>query len=241
MADDFAKLERRLRALEANKGATLRFCEVTAVDEAAGSARVRIPDGEGMVTQPLRVLQQRTLKDQHQELPDIGEHVACLFTGQGFEQGLVLGAVYSSKEPAPGRPPHAWYRKFQDGTELQYDREEHMLSGTVKGEVDLTVEKDVKLIVQQKVTLDAKDDVLIKSGKTITLEGATSIVLRTPSLVMQGISGTCKAAITAALNLVGALTHEGDYDQTGSHKLSGNVDAGGSVTDAAGNTNHHSH
>jgi phage baseplate assembly protein V len=135
MADDFARLERRIKALEGNLGAVLRFGAVTETDESAGSARVRIFDADNLVTMPLRVLQRRTLKDQHQELPDIGEHVACLFAGQGYEQGVVLGAVYSAKDPSPGKPPHVWYRRFEDGTELEYDREEHRLRISVNGDI----------------------------------------------------------------------------------------------------------
>ena len=241
MADDFARLERRIKALEANRGALLRFGEVSGVDEENGTARVCLPDADKLVTMPLRVLQQRTLKDQHQELPDIGEQVVCLFAGQGFEQGVVLGAVYSDKAPCPAHEPQVQYRKYEDGTELEYDRKSHRLTGTVKGWVDLTVEKDVTVKVLQKVTIDAADDVLIKSGKTITLEGATSIILRTPSLIIQGIQGACNALMTAAFNLIGKFTHQGDNVQTGDHTLSGDVNAGGTVTDAGGNTNHHSH
>jgi phage baseplate assembly protein V len=235
MGDDFSRLERRIKSLEANRGAILRWGTVTAVDETAGSARVQIDDADGIVSMPLRVLQQRTLKDQHQELPDIGEHVACMFSGQGFEQGIVLGAVYSDKDPCPAHEPQVRYRRFEDGTELQYDRKTHRLTGTVKGWVDLTVEKDVTVKVLQKVTIDADDDVLIKSGKTITLEGGVSIILRTPSLIIQGITGVCNALMTAAFRLLGNL------EQTGDHTLSGNVAAGGTVTDSGGNTNHHSH
>jgi phage baseplate assembly protein V len=148
---------------------------------------------------------------------------------------VVLGAIYSDKDPCPAHEPQVQYRKFEDGTELEYDRKSHRLTGTVKGWVDLTVEKDVKIKVLQKVTIDADDDVLIKSGKTITLEGAVSIVLRTPSLIIQGVTGACKAVMTAAFNLLGNL------DQTGDHTLSGDVTAGGTVTDAGGNTNHHNH
>ena len=237
MGDDFSRLERRIRSLEANRGSILRWGTVTGVDEAAGSARVQIDDAENIVSMPLRVLQRRTLKDQHQELPDLGEHVACVFAGQGFEQGVILGAVYSDKDPCPcpGKDPHVQYRKFEDGTELEYDRKTHRLTGTVKGWVDLTVERDVTLRVDRKVTLEAGDDVLIKSGGTITLEGAASIVLRTPSLIIQGIAGACNAVMTAAFRLIG------DIEQTGSHDLTGNVSAGGTVTDSGGNTNHHSH
>jgi phage baseplate assembly protein V len=235
MSDEFSRMERRIKALEANRGAILRWGTVTEVDETSGSARVQIDDAENIVSMPLRVLQRRTLKDQHQELPDLGEHVACMFAGQGFEQGIVLGAVYSEQDPSPGHEPQVLYRKFEDGTELQYDRASHRLTGTVKGWVDMTVEKDVKVKVLQKVTIDADDDILIRSGKTITLEGAVSIVLRTPSLIIQGIAGVCNAVMTAAFRLVG------DISQEGSHTLSGNVSAGGTVTDAGGNTNHHSH
>jgi phage baseplate assembly protein V len=234
VADDFAKLERRLRALEENRGAVLRWGSVVAVDESAGSARVRIGDADDLVTMPLRVLQQRTLKDQHQELPDVGEHVVCLFAGQGFEQGVVLGAVYSDKDPCPAHEPQVWYRRFEDGTELQYDRASHRLTGTVKGWVEMTVDRDV--------TLDVTGDVTVKSGKTITLEGAVSIILRTPRLVIEGlVGGVCDAVMTAAYKLIGKLTHTGDYAQTGNHDLSGNVTAGGKVIDSGGNTNHHSH
>jgi phage baseplate assembly protein V len=178
MADDFAKLERRLRALEENRGAVLRWGRVTAVDESAGSARVRIEDADNLVTMPLRVLQQRTLKDQHQELPDIGEHVVCLFAGQGFEQGVVLGAVYSGKEPCPAREPQVWYRRFEDGTELEYDRDSHRLTGAVKGWVDMAVEKDVRLEVEGHIDVRARREVVIES--------AVSTLIKAPRIHLAG-------------------------------------------------------
>lgn len=236
MAMNFAQMQRRIEALEKSSSSVLRFGTIVAVDEQSGSARVQLGDADNMVSYPLRVLQSRTLKDQHQEMPDLGEHVACLFSGQGLEQGLMLGAVYSDSDACPGLPPHIWYRRFADGTVIQYDRESHKLYGEVRGEVDLTVEKDAKLRVLQKLTLDADDDVLIKSGKTVTIEGAVSIVLRTPSLIIQGLFGkACDALMTATFKLRGLLQQEG------SHTLTGDVHAGGSVIDSGGNTNHHSH
>ena len=233
---DFAGLERRIRAIEATRPASFRWGEVVAVDEGAGTARVKIHDADGMVSMPLRVGQSRTNKDQEQHLPDLGEHVGCLFSGQGLEEGMVMAAVYSTAHPSPGKPAHVWYRKFADGTELEYDRETHKLTGTIKGDVDLTVEKDILVKCDQKVTLDAKDDVLLKSGKSIILEGAVSIILRTPSLIIQGLFGkVCSALMTATFKLKGLLDQEGD------HKLTGDVDAGGKIIDSGGNTNHHSH
>ena len=155
MADEFSSLERRLKALETNRGAILRWGEVVMVDEKAGSARVKIADADNIVTMPLRVLQQRTLKDQHQELPDIGEHVVCLFAGQGFEQGVVLGAVYSTKDPCPGKDPHVQYRKFEDGTELEYDRKKHKLTALVRGEADVEADGRVYAKAGGEMTMES--------------------------------------------------------------------------------------
>jgi phage baseplate assembly protein V len=170
MGDDFSKYERRIKALEANRGAILRWATVTGVDEGAGTARVQIADGENMVSMPLRVMQRRTLKDQHQELPDVGEHVACLFAGQGFEQGVVLGAVYSEKDPCPGHEPQVAYHRFEDGTELQYDRKAHKLTGTIKGDVDVTIEGELT----------------VKVNGAIVLESATSILAKAPRIALAG-------------------------------------------------------
>ncbi|MDL2322233.1 phage baseplate assembly protein V, partial [Desulfosarcina sp. OttesenSCG-928-B08] len=89
--ETLVSMERRTSRLESNRGASLRFAEVTEVDK-SGKARVQLLDGDDMISHPLRILQLRTLKDQQQWFPEVGEHVACLFAGQGFEQGVILGA-----------------------------------------------------------------------------------------------------------------------------------------------------
>ena len=129
---DYAQQERRIASLESNRGASLRFGTVTGVDTATGTARVQLPDGDGMVTMPLRVLGRRTLKDKAQALPDIGEPVACLFSGQGLEQGVILGAHYTAKTPSPNQEAQVDYVRYEDGTELWYDRKGHKLTAKVK-------------------------------------------------------------------------------------------------------------
>ena len=203
MAADFATLERRLKALENNRGAILRWGTVTEVDAANGSARVKIGDADGLVSAPLRVLQQRTLKDKHQELPDIGEQVCCLFAGQGFEQGIVLGAVYSGKDASPGRPPHVWYRKFEDGTELEYDREKHALVADVKGSANL----------------EADGPVIVHAKKEAALVSETSVLLKAPAIHLAG-----------QMTMTGAGGQAGRGDMYGTYRIfEGNVMAKGDV------------
>lgn len=230
--DRLAKLEREVAALKANRGGSVRFGEVTEVDEKAGAVRVKLPDGEGLVTMPLRVSQRRTLKDQSQELPDVGEQVICAFTGQGFEQGAVMGAVYSEPDKSPGRPSHMFYIKFEDGTEIEYDRKGNHLMAKVKGSADIEADKDINL----------------KSATVLNLQGNDQINLATPTLSIGGLNGgSCDTSILAEIRHKGEYEHRGNYvqtgdhQQTGSHNLSGDVKAGGQVIDSGGNTNHHSH
>lgn len=87
---DFASLERRVSALEARQPASLRFGRVTEID--GGKCRVQLRDGQDVVTRKISTVQRRVLKDQDICMPDIGEPVACLVSGQGEEEGVVLGA-----------------------------------------------------------------------------------------------------------------------------------------------------
>ncbi len=168
-AFDFAGLERRVRALEANRGASLRFGKVVGVS--GGAAKVQLADGQGIVSAPLPTLQRRVLKDQEIKLPDDGEPVACLFAGQGLEAGVVLGAVYSQANPDPEQERQVEFSRFSDGTVIFYDREAHKLYADVKGDVDL------------KTTGTAT----VKAEKEILAESLINITLRAPTITLAGL------------------------------------------------------
>lgn len=123
---DFAKLDRRVAALEASSPASLRFGRVTGIE--GGKCRVQLRDGQDVVSHTISTVQKRVLKDQDIEMPDVGEPVACLFSGQGREEGVVLGAYYNETEKDPGQPQPHDYKRYVDGTEIFYDREEHIYS-----------------------------------------------------------------------------------------------------------------
>lgn len=161
---DFAVLERRIAALEAALPASLRFGRVVTVEN--GRVRVQFGDGQGMTSHWLPTLQPRVLKDQSVTMPDIGEPVACLFSGQGREAGVVLGAYYNARESAPGRPQSDDYRRYSDGTEIWYDREQHKLVANVQG--------DVEVQVQGTVSVASADEITLKAPR-ITLAGFLSV------------------------------------------------------------------
>ncbi|MCW5223531.1 phage baseplate assembly protein V [Verminephrobacter aporrectodeae subsp. tuberculatae] len=169
-------------------GASFKFGTVSAVDAAACRVRVRLPDCDNLRTAWLPVLQAKTLRDKHYHLPDIGEHVAVLLDAHG-EDGMVLGAVYSSADAPPVSSGDKHHLRFDDGAEIEYDRVRHQL--TVKGGI-------------RKLVVEVGADIVLKAGGKITLDAPQTEI-------------------------------------TGNVRISGNLDADGTVMDGGGNSNHHRH
>lgn len=172
MSFDFAGLERRVAALESAQTASLRFGRVTGVE--GGKSRVQFGDGQNMNSYPLSTVQRRVLKDQDIKMPDTGEPVACLFAGNGCEQGIVLGAYYNGEENDPGKPQSIDYHKYEDGTELWYDREGHKLVAKVKGDCEIECEKTLKAKCQEEAELHSEKEITIKAPE-IKLMGVISM------------------------------------------------------------------
>lgn len=169
---DFAALERRVAALEASAPASLRFGRVTGVE--GGKCRVRLADGQGVVSHPISTLQKRVLKDQDIKMPDLGEPVACLFSGQGCEEGVVLGAYYNGREQDPGQPPAQDYTRYVDGTEIWYDRTAHKLVAKVQGDVELETEGTITATAKGAVTVTSAEGITLKAP-AITLAGLLTV------------------------------------------------------------------
>ena len=215
---DYAQQERRIASLESNRGASLRFGTVTGVDTATGTARVQLPDGDGMVTMPLRVLGRRTLKDKAQALPDIGEPVACLFSGQGLEQGVILGAHYTAKTPSPNQEAQVDYVRYEDGTELWYDRKGHKLTAKVMGDADIETEGGITATAKKAIVTESKTGITLRAPH-IRLEG---------NLSQQGYAGGAASSILCGNQTIcnGSLSVPGGDVSAGDVSLRGHQHEG---------------
>ncbi|NLR73590.1 phage baseplate assembly protein V [Leeia aquatica] len=199
-------------------GTSLKIGTVSAVDARNCRVRIRLPDYENLRSAWLPVLQAKTLRDKHYHLPDIGEHVAVLLDPRG-EDGVVLGAIYSSADMPPVSSGDKHHIQFDDGAEVEYDRTSHQL--TVRGGV-------------QKVVVEAGSEILLKAG--------SKVIIDTPD-----------TEVTGTLLVKGRLTWQGGMTGSGGSgsgttatihgniHVDGNIDATGSIMDAGGNSNHHSH
>ncbi|NPE59293.1 phage baseplate assembly protein V [Dickeya dadantii] len=193
----------------------MRTGTVSAVDPATCRARVRLPELDNMRTGWLDVVQRNTRNNKDYWLPDVGEQVKVLLDEHG-EDGVILGAVYSSIDMPPVNNAQARGTTHADGAAFYYDRQTHTL--TISGGIEhIVIECVADVTVRtQKVTLDAPEtevtgNVLVK-GKLTYLGG------------LAGSGGSGAAAVIQ-----------------GNVSVDGNINATGSVMDAGGNSNHHSH
>ena len=214
MSFDMGSIDRRLKALEGNRGASLRFATVSTVQPEKGTVRVVLEDGDDMVSYPLQVLFPRAGKDTVQDMPDVGDRVAVLFSGAGLEAGVVLGGYYSDANAAPSKSSDLFYRRFSDGTELFYDRKTHKLSASVQGDVECTV--------KGKVNLTAEG--------TVTMESSSSISLKAPAILLSG-----------AISSEGHGGGAGTFSMKGKVDVEGTVDSTGDMTAEGISAAHHTH
>ena len=129
----------------------VRVGTVTSVDPATATVRVEVADQDGLISHALPVIQRKTLKDKDFWLPDVGEHVACLFLPYGQEQGVCLGAIYSQADTPPERCDSVDKRHvtFPDGTWFEYDRAAHRLHVHVEGDIHIEATGNVTIIGQR--------------------------------------------------------------------------------------------
>ncbi len=209
----FAEILERLANLEASHSRIIRAGEVVGIDEQRGTVRVQFNDADNVISYNLPVLFPKTHADKCIHMPDLGEHVACIFLPNGQEQGFVIGAFYSKADKVPVASRDKRHIRFRDGSWFEYDRAAHKLSGhVVDGDAELTVGKTAKLVAGVSATTMAP---------TIYLMGNVS------QTDINGQQGTeIKNTIT---------THDGSYTLDGPMRVSdlivdNNVTIGGNLT-----------
>lgn len=132
----------------------LRFGHVTEYDPARHMARVNFPD-LGITSWWLPVLTSNTLKNHDEVHADIGEHAACLMSGEGAEIGVVLGAFYDDKNKPVIQDADIRSVIFEDGTKVTYNRKEHKLLIAVEGDIEITASGNIDMTASGNMKLRA--------------------------------------------------------------------------------------
>lgn len=123
----------------------VRVGRVSSVNPAACTVRVAFDDKDNLVSFDLPVIVPQTLKNKDYILPDVGEHVVCLFLPNGLAQGFCLGAIYSAEDVPPASDANKRVIQFEDGTRIEYDRTEHILTINAVGPVNIIAAGNVNV------------------------------------------------------------------------------------------------
>lgn len=108
----------------------LKFGVVTAVNPLTAKARVEFAD-DNILSYWLPILQKKTLKDKFYSIVDVGEQVACLMD-ENSEDGVILGSIYTNHDKVPGITKDQHIAKFEDGSFIEYNKENQMLTIVAK-------------------------------------------------------------------------------------------------------------
>ena len=69
----------------------------------------------------LREVNSRKNGKRH-NIPNVKDQVLCIFLPNGIERGFCLGNYYSEVNRPPVENKNIYYKKFDDGTSIQYDK-----------------------------------------------------------------------------------------------------------------------
>ncbi|ENO0459422.1 phage baseplate assembly protein V [Salmonella enterica] len=226
------------------KGVTRQTGIVSDIDEVKVCVRVTLPECDDLRTHWLPILQRNTQNNKDYWLPDVGEQVEVLLDGNG-EDGVVLGAVYSSVDTAPVASLDKRYVQFTDGAAFEYDRKEHQL--TINGGIE-------KIVIEVKTSISATTKMVeVKAGDSVTVTTrqaivqAENVMVKADTVTVDAPQSTFTGNVIVQKKLTwnGGMEGKGGTGDsaviTGNVRVQGNVRASGSVMDSGGNSNHHSH
>jgi phage baseplate assembly protein V len=131
----------------------LRVGKISAVYPEKATARV-VFEAHNLVSYELSVLQTQTLKNRAYWMPDVGEYVLCAFLPTGNASGFVLGSLYSANNEPDLKTNDKRAMLFDDGTYIEYDRAQHLLTVDVpSGVVNINVNGPVNIAATGNVNV----------------------------------------------------------------------------------------
>ena len=190
----------------------VRVGTVSSVNEKNGTVRVLFGDadanGKPLISDELPVLTRKSLRDKSYWMPDVNEHVLCLFLPFGLRQGFVLGAFYSQADAVPVADKDVMHVIFDDGSWFRYHRGEHKLSGhVVNGYADLIVDIDADLKVGQDLTAEIERDTKITTGENLAAEVGKKAALSVASDLDITVGGNINMSADGTVRINGSTIH----------------------------------
>lgn len=141
MSDSYTlnDLDRRLANM-------IRIGAIKQVDLTNAVAKVEIGD---IVTEWIPWSGRRAGKNRDWHAPDVGEQVVVFAPGGDFSQGVIGPSIFQDDFPANGNEATIERTTFNDGSVVEYDRDQHKLNLTLTSTATFTL-----AIGQSKIIVD---------------------------------------------------------------------------------------
>jgi len=134
------------------------------IDDENHMVRVIFPDMDNLPSGWLQVGVPFAKAGKSNTLPKKDEQVLCLMD-ENFDEGYVIASLYSEEDLTPLASEDIFLHKFDDGTVIQYDKEEHILTANVIGGVNITAEDVICLTAP---TIQINGNQIISGNQAIT-------------------------------------------------------------------------
>lgn len=140
---------------------------VTETDYPKAKVKIKIGD---IVTHWLPWLTNRAHDNKTWWSPEVGEQVLVLAPSGELMQAVVLPAIYSAEYAAPDDNPDIHKTVYKDGTLLQYDRANHVLTSHVNsdGRIELIIGASSITMTDERIELTNGGSSLIITADGIT-------------------------------------------------------------------------
>ena len=133
----------------------IRIGRVSSIDESKGTARVLFADREDFVSYDMPIVVPFTLSDKMYFMPSIDERVLCVLLPNDQTQGFILGSYYSNDREPPVQDKNKFHINFEDGTIIEYDKEEHKLKINVQGDIEMSATGTINIKSDKGIVMNA--------------------------------------------------------------------------------------
>lgn len=94
----------------------IRIGQVSSIDDSKCTVKIKFSDKDDMVSNDIPFL------SFEYNLPNIGDYVACIFLGNGIQNGFCLGRYYGEDNPPPVNDKNIYHKNIFDEAFIRYDK-----------------------------------------------------------------------------------------------------------------------
>lgn len=192
--------EAAVQMLRAEMNKMIQIGQVSDVDYVNKKVRVQL---DGLKTAWIRWGVQRAGEDVTWWAPEVSEEVLVVVPFGNVSHAVVICALYSDAYQAPAETPNIRRTVYQDGTTVEYDREQHKMKVDCVGSVEV--------IGAENLTANFAGQIEINAPTTIINTEQT----HNGNVVIDGNLVVLENLTVAKMATVGGLSSAGTYGGAG--------------------------